>query len=166
MPSAHGDILETLSPEARLGALGLLLPDLPPVPVGNFVNSARIGQILYISGQGPVTADGRMMTGKVGADIDVDAAYYHARLAGLNLLAVVRQELGSLSAVKRVIKLFGMVNAVPEFGDHPKVINGCSDLFSEVFGPGGLHARSSVGMGSLPNNITVEIEAIFEIESR
>jgi enamine deaminase RidA (YjgF/YER057c/UK114 family) len=166
MPSAHGDLIDTLSPEARLGALGLFLPDVPPQPVGNFANSVRIGQVLYISGQGPVTADGRLMTGKVGADIDVDAAYDHARLAGLNLLAVVRQELGSLSAVKRVVKLFGMVNAAPEFGDHPKVINGCSDLFSDVFGASGVHARSAVGMGSLPNNITVEIEAIFEIESR
>jgi enamine deaminase RidA (YjgF/YER057c/UK114 family) len=103
------------------------------------------------------------MTGKVGDDVDVETAYAHARLVGLNLLAVARHEAGRLSAIRRVVKLFGMVNAAPDFGDHPKVINGCSDLFTEVFGPGGVHARSAVGMGSLPGNITVEIEAIFEL---
>ncbi|MBN9304668.1 MAG: hypothetical protein BGO82_11830 [Devosia sp. 67-54] len=151
------------SPEERLGQLGFALPDLPPVPVGNFANATRIGSMLFVSGQGPVTADGRSMTGKVGGDVGVAEAYEHARLAGLNLLAVARQQVGGLSSIRRVVKLFGMVNAVPDFADHPKVINGCSDLLTEVFGPAGVHARSSVGMGSLPNNITVEIEAIFEI---
>ncbi|HWV00798.1 MAG TPA: RidA family protein [Devosia sp.] len=153
----------SMSPEERLGRMGLVLPDLAPAPVGNFANAIVIGSMLFVSGQGPVTADGRVMTGKVGGDVGVDEAYEHARLAGLNLLAVARQQMGDLSTIRRVIKLFGMVNAAPDFADHPKVINGCSDLFTEVFGPDGIHARSAVGMGSLPNNITVEIEAIFEI---
>lgn len=163
MPSSLGQPASTISPEERLVQLGLELPLLPPLPVGNFANAVRIGPMLYVSGQGPVTADGRLMTGKVGGDVDVATAYAHARLAGLNLLAIARQQAGSLSAVRRVIKLFGMVNAAPDFGEHPKVINGCSDLLTEVFGPDGVHARSAVGMGSLPNNITVEIEAIFEL---
>lgn len=163
MPSTVGREASLMSPEARLRQLGFTLPDLPPAPVGNFANAVKIGSLLYVSGQGPVTADGRLMTGKVGNDVGVADAYAHARLAGLNLLAVARQQAGSLSAIRRVVKLFGMVNAVADFAEHPKVINGCSDLFTEVFGPEGVHARSAVGMGSLPNNITVEIEAIFEI---
>jgi enamine deaminase RidA (YjgF/YER057c/UK114 family) len=163
MPSSLGQPASTISPEERLDQLGLDLPTLPPLPVGNFANAVRIGALLYVSGQGPITADGRLMTGKVGDDVDVETAYAHARLVGLNLLAVARHEAGRLSAIRRVVKLFGMVNAAPDFGDHPKVINGCSDLFTEVFGPGGVHARSAVGMGSLPGNITVEIEAIFEL---
>jgi enamine deaminase RidA (YjgF/YER057c/UK114 family) len=164
MPSAIGHEASLMSPEQRLGQLGLDLPELPPVPVGNFANAVVIGSLLYVSGQGPVTADGRAMTGKVGDTVGVAEAYQHARLAGLNLLAVARQQVGELSTIRRVVKLFGMVNAAPDFAEHPKVINGCSDLFTEVFGPQGVHARSSVGMGSLPNNITVEIEAIFEID--
>jgi enamine deaminase RidA (YjgF/YER057c/UK114 family) len=103
------------------------------------------------------------MTGKVGRTISTEEAYEHARLVGLNLLAVTKKESGALSRVRRVVKLFGMVNADPDFTEHPKVINGCSDLFGEVFGEAGFHARSAVGMGSLPNNITVEIEAILEL---
>ena len=164
MPSAIGREASPLSPEARLTALGLVLPELPPLPVGNFANAVRLGSMLFVSGQGPVTIDGRAMTGKVGGDVSVADAYAHARLAGLNLLAVARQQAGGLSAVRRVIKLFGMVNAAPDFAEHPKVINGCSDLLTAVFGDLGVHARSAVGMGSLPNNITVEIEAIFEVE--
>ena len=163
MASLLGREAGSMSPEDRLDRLGLELPDLPPLPVGNFANAVRIGQMLYISGQGPVTSSGGLMTGKVGLDVDIASAYAHARLAGLNILAVARQQTGSLSAIRRVIKLFGMVNAAPDFAEHPKVINGCSDLFTEVFGPDGVHARSAVGMGSLPNNITVEIEAIFEL---
>lgn len=150
-------------PEARLGELGLELPRVAPEPVGNFANAVRVGKMLYVSGQGPVTADGTLMTGKVGREVSVSDAYLHARLAGLNLLAVARQQAGDLSAIRRVVKLFGMVNAAPDFTDHPRVINGCSDLLVKLFGPSGIHARSAVGMGSLPNNITVEIEAIFEL---
>ena len=106
------------------------------------------------------------MAGIVGKDITVEQAYGHARGVGLNLMAVMRHELGSLDRVKRIVKVLGMVNAVPGFGDQPKVINGCSDLFVEVFGERGKHARSAVGMGSLPNNIPVEIEVIVEIEEK
>jgi enamine deaminase RidA (YjgF/YER057c/UK114 family) len=163
MPSTIDREASPISPEERLGQLGLLLPELPPLPVGNFANAVLIGSMLYVSGQGPVTADGRAMTGKVGGGVSIEEAYQHARLTGLNLLAVARQQAGDLSAIRRVVKLFGMVNAAPDFAEHPKVINGCSDLFTELFGAAGIHARSAVGMGSLPNNITVEIEAIFEL---
>lgn len=139
------------------------IPDSPPTPIGSFVNAVRSGNLLYISGQGPVDTDGRLMTGKVGRDVSAAEASAHARLVGLNLLAVARAELGDLSRIKRVVKLLGMVNAVPDFADHPQVINGCSDLLQEVLGEAGIHARSAVGVGSLPNNITVEVEAILEI---
>ncbi|MEN3150728.1 RidA family protein [Neorhizobium sp. IRAMC:178] len=146
----------------RLIALGITLPP-PPPPIANFVTHVREGNMLYLSGQGPREADGYLHAGKVGADVDVDLAYRHARLVGINLLAVMHEALGDLSRVKRVVKLLGMVNAVPDFEDHPSVINGCSDLFIAVFGDAGQHARSAVGFGSLPGNITVEIEAIVSL---
>ncbi len=149
-------------PEDRLATLGLVLPTVP-TPIANFVNAARVGDLLFLSGQGPLTAEGTLMTGKVGRTVTAEQAYEHARLTGLNLLAVMRAEAGDLSHIKRVVKLFGMVNAAEDFTDHPKVINGCSDLFVEILGDAGRHARSAVGMGSLPNNITVEIEAIVQI---
>ncbi len=120
--------------------------------------------MLYLSGQGTREADGRMRTGKVGAEISTEAAYDDARLVGINLIAVMHEALGDLSRVKQVVKLLGMVNAAPEFRDHPKVINGCSDLINAVFGEAGRHARSAVGFGSLPGNITVEIEAIVALK--
>ena len=150
------------SPYERLSALGITLP-LPPPPIANFVTHVIEGNMLYLSGQGPREADGFMHTGKVGAGISVEDAYGHARLTGINLLSVMHDALGDLSRVRRVVKLLGMVNAVPEFEDHPSVINGCSDLLIEVFGPAGEHARSAVGFGSLPGNITVEIEAIVAL---
>ncbi|MBB4294136.1 enamine deaminase RidA (YjgF/YER057c/UK114 family) [Rhizobium leguminosarum] len=150
------------SPYERLAALGITLPP-PPPPIANFVTHVLEGNMLYLSGQGPREADGFLHAGKVGADVGVEAAYDHARLTGINLLAVMQDALGDLSRVKRVVKLLGMVNAVPEFEDHPSVINGCSDLLIEVFGPAGEHARSAVGFGSLPGNITVEIEAIVAL---
>ena len=144
----------------RLQARGLTLP-LPPRPVANFRTHVREGGLIYLSGQGPVTADGRLYTGKVGIDVSTEEAYAHARLVGMNLLAVMHEVLGDLARVKRIVKLLGMVNAAPDFDAHPLVINGCSDLFIDVFGlEAGSHARSAVGMGSLPGNITVEIEAI------
>ncbi len=149
-------------PEDRLAALGLVLPAVP-TPIANFVNVTRAGELLFLSGQGPLTAEGRLMTGKVGRTVTAEEAYDHARLTGLNLLAVMRNEVGALSRIRRVVKLFGMVNATDDFVDHPKVINGCSDLFVAVLGEAGAHARSAVGMSSLPNNITVEIEAIVQI---
>lgn len=154
--------IDTLSPYERLRASGLALPT-PATPIGTYVPFKFSGHMLYISGQGPRQADGRLMTGKVGRDLDAVEAYEHARLAGLNLLSVAHKALGDLGRVAQVVKLFGMVNATPDFHDHPAVINGCSDLFAKVFGAPGHHARSAVGMGSLPGNISVEIEAIFEV---
>jgi len=145
--------------DARIAELGLDLPP-PPKPLGNYV-PYRIGAgLLFLSGVGPRRADGTSVTGKVGAAIDVPAAYQAARLCGLNLLTNMRAALGSLDRVDTILKVLGMVNAVPDFGQHPAVINGCTDLFVEVFGDAGRPARSAVGMGSLPNDISVEIEAI------
>ena len=150
------------SAEAKLAELGITLPDLPK-SAGNYVPYVITGNLLYISGNGPRLPDGTYKHGKVGFDVTPDDAYTDARLVGLTLLAIARAALGSLDRVKRVVKLLGMVNAIPEFTDHPRVINGCSDLLVEVFGEAGRHARSAVGLGSLPMQITVEIEAIFEI---
>ena len=134
---------------------------LPPVPTpaGNYVHAVRTGNLLFLAGKGPISD----VQGKVGADFTKEQAYQYAREIGLTLLAVIKQELGTLSRVKRVVKVLGMVNATPDFGDQPFVINGCSDLFVEVFGEAGWHARSAVGMGSLPGGIPVEIEAIIEV---
>ncbi|MEJ1158469.1 RidA family protein [Prosthecomicrobium sp. N25] len=153
-----------MTPEARLARLGLVLPE-PPKPVASYVTHVIEGGFLYLSGQGPRDASGRLQTGKVGRDVSVETAYGHARLTGLGLLAVAKGALGELSRVKRVVKLLGMVNAEPDFADHPAVVNGCSDLFLEVFGERGAHARSAVGMGSLPGGISVEIEAILAVEA-
>jgi enamine deaminase RidA (YjgF/YER057c/UK114 family) len=148
--------------ERRLTELGITLPAFPK-PVANYVPFTISGNLLFISGQGPRAADGKYMTGKVGRDVTVDEAYAHARLVGINLLSVVHHAQNGLSTVRRVVKLTGFVNASDDFQDHPRVVNGCSDLLVEVFGDAGKHARSAVGVGSLPLNITVEIEAIFEI---
>jgi enamine deaminase RidA (YjgF/YER057c/UK114 family) len=152
-----------VSAEQRLKELKL---DLGAVsaPVANYVNAVRTGNLLFLAGKGPRSVEGRRPTGKVGREYTAEQAYQHARSVGLDLLAVMRAELGSLDRVKRVVKVLGMVNAVPEFQDHPRVINGCSDLFVEVFGERGRHARSAVGMGSLPMGIPVEIECIVEVE--
>lgn len=151
------------TPYTRLKALGLELMT-PAVPVANYVPYVFANGFLYLSGQGPRRADGSQHTGKVGAEVSVEQAYEHARLTGLNLLSVAHMALGDLGRVRRVVKLLGMVNGVPTFGEHPKVINGCSDLFVAVFGDAGRHARSAVGMGSLPGNISVEIEAILQVD--
>jgi enamine deaminase RidA (YjgF/YER057c/UK114 family) len=132
------------------------LPPLPE-PGGNYVHAVRTGNLLFLAGKGIPAS------GKVGAEFTKEQAYQFARETGLILLAVIKSELGTLRRVKRVVKVLGMVNATPEFGDHPFVINGCSDLFIEVFGENGRHARSAVGMGSLPMGIPVEIEAIVEV---
>jgi enamine deaminase RidA (YjgF/YER057c/UK114 family) len=150
------------SPYERLAALGVTLPP-PPRPVANFVTHVVEGNLLFLSGQGPTEPDGRQHTGKVGGNVSIGNAYEHARLTGINLIAVMHQALGDLSRVKRIVKVLGMVNAEPDFGDHPAVVNGCSDLFVEVFGENGIHARSAVGFGSLPGQITVEIEAVVAI---
>lgn len=149
--------------DKRLKELGIELPDVPS-PMANYVPSVQTGQLLYLSGQGPRYGANQFHLGKVGRDVTAEEAYKHARLVGIQLLAAARAALGGdLSRVKRVVKLLGLVNGTPEFDKHPQVINGCSDLLVEVFGEKGRHARSAVGAGSLPNNITVEIEAILEI---
>ena len=152
-----------MTPEERLKQLGIDLGTVS-APVANYVNAVRTGNLLYLAGKGPrADAHGVRPKGKVGRDFTAEQAYQHARTVGLDLLAVMKAELGSLDRVQRVVKVLGMVNAVPEFTDHPKVINGCSDLFVEVLGERGKHARSAVGMGSLPMGIPVEIEAIVEV---
>ena len=151
------------SPYDRLSALGIVLPAAPS-PIANFVTHVIEGKLLFLSGQGPSEADGTLHTGKVGAEVSVQDAYAHARLTGINLIAVMQTALGDLGRVRRVVKLLGMVNATPEFADHPAVINGCSDLMNEVFGERGIHARSAVGFSSLPNQITVEIEAVVAFD--
>jgi enamine deaminase RidA (YjgF/YER057c/UK114 family) len=155
-----------MSPEKKLKELKIDLGSVS-APIANYVNAVRAGNLLFLAGKGPrADKDGKRPRGKVGSDYTVEQAYQHARSVGLDLLAVIRQELGSLDRVKRVVKVLGMVNAVPEFEDQPKVINGCSDLFVEVLGERGKHARSAVGMGSLPMGIPVEIEVIVEVENR
>jgi enamine deaminase RidA (YjgF/YER057c/UK114 family) len=149
-----------MTPEQRLEALGLTLPPVP-TPVANYIPYRLAGNLLYISGQGPKRPDGTYRTGRLGRDISVEEAYQEARLTGLQLLAVAKAALGSLERIEAVLKLLGMVNAEPDFADHPKVINGCSDLLVDVLGEAGRHARSAVGMGSLPNRMAVEIEAIL-----
>ena len=153
-----------MSVEARLKSLGIELTSVP-APLANYVPFVITGNLLYLSGQGPREPDGTFHTGKVGQGVTTEQAYQDARLTGLNLLAVMKGALGGLDRVERVVKLLGMVNGTPEFLEHPQVINGCSDLMVEVFEEKGRHARSAVGMGSLPNNITVEIEAIIEIRT-
>ena len=151
-----------MSIEKPIKELGLQLPKVP-TPAANYVNAVRMGNAVYLSGTVPARPDGTIPKGKVGADVSTGEAAEHARLAGLNILAILRQELGSLDRAKRIIKILGMVNAVPDFKEHSRVINGCSDLFEQVFGT--KHARSAIGVGSLPFGITVEIEAIVEVES-
>lgn len=148
---------------ARLDELGIRLPQTPPRPVANYVTHAAAGPLLFLSGQGPLDGDGRRHTGKVGAEVSTEAARDHARITGLNLLAVMQAATGDLNRVSRIVRLLGMVNAVPDFTEHASVIDGCSDLFGAVFGEAGRHARSSVGLGALPEGITVEIEAVVEI---
>jgi enamine deaminase RidA (YjgF/YER057c/UK114 family) len=153
-----------MTPEQRLKQLGLELPEVPS-PIANFVMWRQAGSLLYLSGQGPRQPDGSVVVGRLGLNHSVEDGYRDARQIGLQILATIRQAVGSLDRVEAVIKLLGMVNAEPSFGDHPKVINGCSDLLVEVLGDAGKHARSAVGMGSLPGGMTVEIEAIIQIKS-
>jgi enamine deaminase RidA (YjgF/YER057c/UK114 family) len=149
--------------EQRLKELGIELT-APTSPMANYVNAVRTGNLLFLAGKGPGLPGKKLPTGKVGRDFTVEQAYVHARETGLSLIAVMKAELGDLDRVKRIVKVLGMVNAAPEFGRHPEVINGCSDLMVEVFGDRGRHARSAVGVGSLPRGIPVEIEVIVEVQ--
>jgi enamine deaminase RidA (YjgF/YER057c/UK114 family) len=151
-----------MTPEEKLNSLGLVLPTVPS-PVANYVPFKRDGSIVYLSGQGPRKADGSYHVGKVGnGAVTVEQAYAHARITGLGLLAAAKMAAGDLGKIE-ILKVLGMVNGLPDFADQPKVINGCSDLFVEILGERGRHARSAVGMGSLPNGMTVEIEAIIRV---
>jgi enamine deaminase RidA (YjgF/YER057c/UK114 family) len=151
-----------MSHEARLAALGLTLPS-PPRPVATYATAVRHGDLIFTSGHGPLRPDGTFVIGKLGATLDVAAGREAARLTGLGLLATLRAELGSLDRVVRVVKVLGVVNATPEFTEHPLVINGCSDLFAEIFGAAGVAARSAIGTSSLPAGIAVEIETIVAV---
>lgn len=152
-----------MSADARVRELSLALPPAPK-PLAVYRPVVVTGNMAYVSGHGPVQTDGSLILGRLGETMDLDAGKVAARQVGLAILATLRAHFGSLDRVVRVIKVLGMVNATPEFLDHPKVINGCSELFADVFGPEkGIGSRSAVGMGSLPGGIAVEIEAIFEV---
>ena len=149
--------------EERLAALKLELPPAPK-PMALYVTALRMGDLVYVSGHGPLKPDGSLIKGKVGADADVELGIAAARQTGLAILATLKDHLGSLDKVVRVVKSLGMVNCTPEFGDQPKVINGYSELMKDVFGDPGVGVRSAVGMGSLPGGIAVEIEAVFQVK--
>ncbi len=152
----------TYQTEARLDSLGIELPQVG-APVANYVNAVQVGDLLFLAGKGPRRTDGTNVTGKVGRDLTVEEGYAAARLVGLNQLAVLRDHLGTLDRVERIVKVHGMVNCTEDFGNQPEVINGFSDLMVEVFGERGKHARAAVGMYALPRNIAVEIEVVAQI---
>ncbi len=153
-----------MTPDERLAELGIELP-APFPPAGMYVPAVRTGNLLFLSGSGPARSDGTFVVGKVGLDLDLDGARAAARLTGVQILSVLRAELGSLAAVSRVIKVLGMVNCAPGFNRTPQVIDGCSELLIEVFGEAGRGARSAVGMAELPFDIAVEIEVVVEVQS-
>jgi enamine deaminase RidA (YjgF/YER057c/UK114 family) len=157
------DVIVAQDAETRLKGKGIVLPAVSN-PVANYVNAVRVGNLLYLSGKGPSKADNTTITGKVGRDLTTEQGYEAARITAINHLAVIKNELGSLNKVKRIVKVLGMVNCTEDFKDQPKVINGYSDLMVEVFGDKGKHARSAVGMYALPFNMAVEVEVIVEIE--
>lgn len=152
-----------MSAEARLKEMDIALPEVPG-PIGNFVPGVLHNGLLYMSGEGPLIDLQTSATGVVGKDVSVEEAYQHARLTGLAMLSSVRLILGSLDRVDRILSVHGMINAVPDFKQHPKVMNGFSDLMVQLFGENGRHARAAVGMGSLPDGITLEVTAIFAVK--
>jgi enamine deaminase RidA (YjgF/YER057c/UK114 family) len=153
-----------MSAETRLEELNLQLPPAPK-PIGVYTPLLVFGDLAYASGHGPVKSDGSFMVGCVGSDLDLSAGKLAARQTGLTILATLRRVLGSLDRVSRVVKIFGMVNCTADFKDHPEVINGCSELFADVWGhDNGVGARSAIGVNTLPKNIAVEIEAIFALK--
>ncbi len=150
------------NPEANVAELGITFRN-PGNPVANYVHAVQSGNLLFLSGKGPKQANGENVVGKLGADLTIEEGYAAAREAAINQLSVLKTELGDLRRVKRIIKVKGMVNAIPEFKDHSKVINGYSDLMVAVFGENGKHTRAAVGMGSLPGNMAVEVEMVVEL---
>ncbi len=150
-------------PEERLKDLGIKLRT-PGPPSANFLGAVRVGKLVYLSGHGPLKPDGTYMIGKVGSEFDLEQGKVAARLTGISLLEALKAEVGNLNNVKRIVKVLGMVNAVPSFDQHSQVINGFSDFMVEIFGENGKHARSAIGLGSLPRNIPVEIEMIVEMK--
>mgnify|MGYP000439214969 FL=1 len=149
-------------PELRLQELNIILPS-PSKPVANYVNGVRAGNLIFLAGKGPKSADGTELIGKLGIDVTIEEGYEGARLTAINQLAVLKTMLGDLKKVKRIVKVLGMVNSAPDFVEQPKVINGFSDLMVEVFGDRGRHARAAVGMASLPRGQAVEIELVVEV---
>jgi len=149
--------------ETKIEKLGIIL-DNPANPVANFVPAVTSGKLIFLSGQGPMKNDGSYMKGKLGKDLNIDEGYEAAKLVCVQLLAALKNHIGDLNKVEKIVKVLGMVNAESNFDNHPKVINGCSDLLVEIFGDKGKHARSAVGMGSLPFQIPVEIEMIVQVK--
>lgn len=160
--SEEGEV-DSSDPESRLEELGIVLPE-PTTPVANYVKAVRSGNLVFLSGHGPYRNDGTLVTGKLGRDLTIEEGYEAARLTGIALLSSLKNEIGDLGRVRRIVKVFGMVNSDPSFTDTPKVINGCSDLLVEIFGERGRHARAAVGMASLPVGIAVEIDMVVEVE--
>jgi enamine deaminase RidA (YjgF/YER057c/UK114 family) len=153
-----------MSYESRITELGLIFPPFPK-PQGVYRPAVQVGSLVYLSGHGPLKPDGSLITGRLGADLDTSSGKEAARVTGLALMATLKQYLGTLDRVRRVIKTLGLVNSAPSFTEHPAVINGCSELFAEVFGlENGIGARSAFGVAALPGNIAVEIEMILEVE--
>ncbi|MEA1896262.1 MAG: RidA family protein [Bacteroidota bacterium] len=153
---------ENYDPESKLRELNITLPE-PPKPVANYVNGVRTGNLIFLAGKGPRRADGTEITGKLGADLSIEEGYEGARLTAINQLAVLKEMLGDLNKVKRIVKVLGLVNSDPSFTEQPSVINGFSDLMVEVFGEKGKHARAAIGVASLPRGQAVEIELIVEV---
>jgi enamine deaminase RidA (YjgF/YER057c/UK114 family) len=156
-------LLPAQDPEAKLKEMKIDL-FTPPAPMANYVRAVRTGNLIYLAGHGPTKADGTNIQGKIGKDLSMEEGYMAARQVGIAMLSTLKAEIGDLKKVKRIVKVLGMVNCTDTFTDQPKVINGFSDLMVAVFGPRGMHARSAVGMNSLPSNIAVEVEMIVEVE--
>jgi enamine deaminase RidA (YjgF/YER057c/UK114 family) len=160
---AIGVAQKTVDAEKRLKELGIVLAE-PAAPTANFLKAVRVGNLVYLSGHGPDKPEGGQVIGKVGNELNIEQGQQAARLVGISLLASLKKEIKTLNKVKRIVKVLGMVNAVPTFANHSQVINGFSDLMVQVFGENGKHARSAVGLNSLPGNIPVEIEMIVELK--
>ena len=161
---ANKSLDSNFDPESKLKELGIELI-IPSDPVANYVNTVRSGNLLFISGKGPLKNDGEYIKGKLGYDLSIDEGYEAARATAINLISTIKSAVGDLKNVKKIVRVNGMVNSASNFTDQPKVINGCSDLLVEVFGDRGKHTRVALGMNSLPMNIAVEIDLIIEVEN-